>query len=456
MRLNRTPGPVAIAPGLVFFMLMCGCLSERSIPMRADDLLIVNAPQQAEQPNAREWLKQTHEQLARLLPQKKPTALLTSDLSDANGQPIDVFKHFHVNPNTLESLLLNSSGLQHTAQATGGDFDPDAPPPAWPGYEQIWIPVDKDFSLAGWIAFAKRDGQIIDADCIVILPGILGHNAIARTKAVADALLQSGLHVLALELRGHGQTDLKYPNVPYTFGPFETTDLLLVSEWLESQPHIRRTGLIGFCWGSNHALITAWYDSLVGAHESISPTLAPHMRQVSARPHYSAGMIAYSPVLRFEEIIDDVRSPRSFFWHPLLGPLQNTIIARSAAKHYPHHQGCLYTLIGDELTRCELNSPSHVDDAIQFVRLLPYKRKSDGDKLARVRMPVLIVQGVNDPLARAQDVADLMSNVSNPNVAAIILPGGGHIGFAPYARAYFYSLMINFFSKGPAAVISDS
>ncbi len=67
-------------------------------------------------------------------------------------------------------------------------------------------------------------------------------------------------------------------------------------------------------------------------------------------------------------------------------------------------------------------------------------------------MPTLIVHSVNDPLQTAQEVADLMAETSNPNVAALMLPGGGHIGFQAWARRYFYNLIINFFDPrtGPA------
>jgi len=68
-------------------------------------------------------------------------------------------------------------------------------------------------------------------------------------------------------------------------------------------------------------------------------------------------------------------------------------------------------------------------------------------------VPVLIVHAANDPLAPAQEVADLFSRVKNPNVAAIILPSGGHVGFAAYNRAYYFSLIMNFFDPktGPVA-----
>ena len=57
------------------------------------------------------------------------------------------------------------------------------------------------------------------------------------------------------------------------------------------------------------------------------------------------------------------------------------------------------------------------------------------------------------PLGPSQHVADMFARVDNPEVAAIMLPDGGHIGFVPFARRYFYSLLINFFdaARGPYA-----
>jgi predicted alpha/beta-fold hydrolase len=84
---------------------------------------------------------------------------------------------------------------------------------------------------------------------------------------------------------------------------------------------------------------------------------------------------------------------------------------------------------------------------------LPRRGKPAGDKLEDARVPVLIVYAANDPLSPAQYVSDLIAVTENPNVAAIMLPGGGHIGFAAYARRYYFSLIVNFFSvvDGPRA-----
>jgi predicted alpha/beta-fold hydrolase len=88
-----------------------------------------------------------------------------------------------------------------------------------------------------------------------------------------------------------------------------------------------------------------------------------------------------------------------------------------------------------------------------MLRLVDYKNQSAGKKLELARMPVIIMHGADDPLVPAQDIAHLASGVKNPKVAAIILPSGGHVGFAGYAPEYYFSLVMNFFDpqRGAAA-----
>ncbi len=443
-----------------------GCFSERSFPLHDNDSVRVRTrPHDHGPKTTRAWLSEAHSQLKHLLPHGAPSALLTGDLLDAQGQPVDVLKHFKLQRDTLESLAGNFQGLEHSAQLTGSDFSRDLPPPKWPGCEDVWIAVNSNLSLHGLLGYARdRDGRPIDSDCIVLLPGLLGHNGALRTRDLTAALLRSGFHVLAVELRGHGQTDVKYPEVYYTFGTLETGDLMAVSEWLQNRPHIRRTGLVGYCWGANEALLAAWYDGRSESHPSIAPRLAPFLRPVSASRHYEAGVIAFSPVLRFEEIIDAMDPERSVLINPVLSSLQGTVQTRVREKAHDRYPGfdrqayigSLRKLIDYEFDRSETSYPGSAQDAMQCLRFLPYRGRSDGAKLADARVPVLIVQAANDPLACAQDVADLIARTSNPNIAALVLPGGGHIGFAAYARAYYFSLILNFFSpqNGPRTVQS--
>ncbi len=422
--------------------------------MREGDVVrMPSRPDSQTAPNTREWLEHATTHLRHMLPAERERVMVTNDLVDGSGKPVNVARHFDVLPDGLDSLFTNLYGMSHSAQLTGPD-DTGEPSPHWPGYDDVLVPIAGDFSLSGKMGMAARDGTPLDADCIVLLPGLLGHNNIRRTIDLADALRANGFHVLAIELRGLGQTNRRHPDKYYTFGVYEAADLLIVSEWLQSQPHVKRTGLVGFCWGANQALITAWYDSASLSHPSFSPRLVPLMRQVSSKGHFEAGIIAFSPVLRFEEVIEALRTPQAMGKHPVLASLQGTVRNRMLLKHHPAPDGNLGRLHVLELSHTEMAFAEGQQDSFDFLRLSPYKGRSDFDKLANCDMPVLIVQAANDPLAPAQAVADLFARLKNPNVAGVITPGGGHVGFAAYARGYYFSLIVNFFDaqRGPVAV----
>ncbi len=427
--------------------MILGQFSEQSFPFDAADQVRIPAHPGI---GVRPWLRRVHERLGSLLPPSRAPALLTEDLVDRAGGPVDVFGHFGIKPDRLATLRGNWDGLAHTAQATGADSEPGVPTPPWPGYEDIWIPVGEGVEVSGRIGYALDGNVVRDADCMVVLPGLLGDNNVLRTRDLCDALRSCGFHALALEFRGHGRTLIGRPELFYGFAVLETIDLLAVSRWLEAQPHVRRTGLIGFCWGANHALMAARYDASHEKHPSVNPALAAVLPGVPEHRHYSAGVMALSPVLRFEELIAALETPWSKFKHPVLSGLQNNIRTRMKYRKTDDTSGSLRRCIDYEFSHNALRYPEGFNDAVKFLRLLPYGDLPDHEKLANVRIPTLIVFAANDPLSKSQDVADLMAKTSNPNAGAIVLPGGGHIGFAPYAKGYYYNLIVNFFDPSCA------
>jgi len=453
---RKTIGVIVL---LAFFSVNSGCFQETSFPMRDRDLVRIHMDRPpTNQRTARSWLHQAHNQLSHLLPSKARLTLLTEDMVNPDGTPRDVFRHFVKPKESLNYLMLNYYAMEQTAQVVGPGIGVDRIPPAWPGFEQIWIPVDDDLELSGRIGLAKKDGKPIKANCIVILPGMWGDNSIKRTRDLALALLDSGFHVLALELRGHGRTETRYPDAYYTFGIQETQDLMKVSEWLEDHPYINRIGLVAFCWGTNHAMLAAWYDGRKSDDPSISDRIRRILGPVSPRRHFTAGIIGFSPVLRWEDFMDCADTPRFVTQDPAIYFYQGTLRERSERKGYLDHDGNLRRLINQEFAHSCLTSSINVYEAYDFLRFLPYRGLDDGDKMEFARTPVLIVHAANDPLLPAQDIADLIAQTSNPNVAAIILPGGGHIGFPAYDRTYYFSLIINYFDpqNGIAAYINNA
>ncbi len=440
---------LAVSVAWLSLLPLVGCFSQRAIPMKPGDIVHIqtagltsSSPRPAD---TRHWLQDAHTQLKTLLPGLAKSALLTEDLADSDGKPVDVFQHFGIDPAHLQLLLFNWMGLSHTAQACGTGVTIETPAPPWPGFADTWIPIHDNLKLGGRIGYAQRHGERIEADCIVILGGLYGDNGTYRTRDLAMALRREGFHVLALELRGAGQTEASYPSVAYSFGVQETHDLMTVSTWLEVQPCVRHTGLIGFCWGGNAALLTAWYDGAAQDDADVRPELAKLMPARSGRNHFRAGVIAFSPVLAFEEMIELLETDRDSVREPVWAGLQANVRCRAERKGYDDVEGRLGKLIAREYAAQPRDYPNHVPDGLRFLRLLPHPSEPVGNKLANARVPVLIVYGANDPLSPAQDVAQLLATTDNPNVAALVLPGGGHVGFAPFARRYYFSLIYNFF-----------
>jgi len=405
----------------------------------------------------RQWLISAHRQLEHLLPERGRRVLLTDQMADPNGQPTDVYEYFGRPPWTLNKLTKNWHGMVHTAQAVSRAEAVDQPAPPWPGFRTVWIPVAPGVRLHGRLALADGpDSNPVPADCIVLIPGFLGDNAVKRTRDLALALHGRGFHVLAVELRGHGRVEHYFPRIYYNFGVIGTQDLLRVSEWLQDTYQvIQKTGLIGFCWGANHAMVAAWYDGCPPNHPSITHAVAEHLDPPSARSHYTAGVMAFSPVLRWEELMDRADVPQESMWQdPSMYFFQQVIKSRMRRKGHPEVSGSLRHLIDYEFARSEFGPSFPILDAYRFLRFLPYCDRPDGDKLECSRVPVLMISAVNDPFLSAQDLADLTARTENPLVASIILRGGGHIGFAPYNPAYFYSLILNFFDPRNGAAVA--
>lgn len=465
-----------------FLLLSCGILAllagcvfdERALPMKPDYFIPVQLPapeagdvsggivpvgQSAptRPSNTRQWLTTVHAQIEHALPERGRHVLLTENMVDAQGKPLDVYAYFDRPRWTLTKLNKNWNGMVHTGQGVSRAEAIDKPVPLWAGFKTVWIQVAEGVNLHARMGLSLgADGKPHQADCIVLIPGFLGDNAVLRTRDLAFALRDNGFHVLALELRGHGRVEHYYPDVHYNFGVIETQDLLKVSQWLQDEhPFIRNTGMIGFCWGGNHALLAAWFDGRRPDDPSILPRVAAHLEPPSGRKHYTAGVMAFSPVLRWEVLMEKADIPQNDMWQdPSMYFFQQVIKARMRRKGHPEVSGSLRRLINYEFARSEFGPSFPVADAYHTLRLLPHNGMPDGDKLEFARVPVLMVTSVNDPFLCAQDMADSVAQTDNPLVASLILRGGGHIGFGPYNPTYFYSLILNYFDpvNGAAAV----
>ena len=394
----------------------------------------------------REWLVEAQRQLEHLLPARHRRSLLTDQMVDSDGEAVDVYRYFGERLGDQSKLMGNWNGFLQTAQQVGADSYIDKPPPDWPGFEDVWVPVADDVQLAGRLGLVRSDSNITEADCIVIVPGFMGDLGGQRTRDVALALRENGFHVLALDLRGHGRTEHRYPDMYYSYGVIETRDLLRTSRWLrESFACVRRTGLLGYCWGGNLAMLTAWLDNRGEQHPGLSEHIALFHDAFTGEPHYTAGVMAISPVINFEAIVERTEQPRDLIDDPNTHFFQQTIEGRMRLKQFPNPDGNLRRLIDLDFSRSVFGPALNMTEPYQFFRLLPHNNHPTDDKLESARVPTLIVSSINDPFLNIQEVADLIALTENPNVAAIILSQGGHVGLAAFNRSYTYSLILSFF-----------
>jgi len=427
--------------------LPSGCvLSETSYPPSVNDLI---SPTKTASPggrSTRQWVVDAHAQFRHLLP-SDPEPLLTDDLTGLRRPPADVWSHFDRTPDSFNRVTANWGGMLQSAQSGGRPYQEYDPGKAWPGFQDVFIKTTDSHGVSGRLGWARSpDGQIIDSNCIILVPGVYGHNLTLRTRDMAAGLRASGFHVMAMEPRGHGMTAAKQPDLPFTFGVLETCDLIAAAAWLENQPHVRETGAIGHSWGANTTLLAAWFQDREPGDPDISPELARHLPALPPGRHLQAGVIAVSCIPRFEFVLDQLETPRSVFADPGLNNLQNTVRRRMKDRGSNDRSGSLRSLIAFEFSRSVLNYPSSVDDGLRFLRLMPHKDQTVGPKLERCRVPVLIVHSGNDPLIPVVDAADFLKGVRNPQVAALIMAGGGHVGYLPYARQYMFNMVVDFFA----------
>lgn len=427
--------------------LLCatGCANERSFPIDPQRVVRPYATRGSDPLTTQQWLVRTHAELAATLPAGEPAPLLSPQLRAHPGS-IDVFRHFGIDGGALHTLLGNWRGLLETAQVTPRHAI-DGDPEPWTDFSDVWIPVAPGVELSGRLGIATQHDTPRYADCVIVLPGILGDKGVLRTRDICTALRESGTHVLALDLRGVGQTLAKHPEVYSTFGVLEAGDLLAVDEWLCDKPFVRHCGIVGFCWGANQALLTAWEDGRDDDDPAVLPRIREKLRPRTLRTHFEAGIIAFSPVLRFEEILDQCARQHAAIIDPVFAGLQDRIREHMQRRGYPNPNGDFHDLLREEVSRSAFGTAEVYEDGLEYLRLMPYKGRQVSAKLDRARVPLLIVHAANDPLSNAQDIADFFTRSANPRVAGVILPRGGHDGFVVYARDYFYSLVLGFFDR---------
>lgn len=448
-----------LLPLLVLFLSLPGCFSEQNFP--PDFSRLVHLPN-TDHLTTRAWAARIHQAAKPLLPRGRDEAITTDDLSigtDPAGAaiPINLWQHFNLHPDELDNPFLNLRALEQTAQTvspTPTFSNGRIQRPEWNGFHEIELPVN---GVTLYARLGTPDKQTeIPGSWVIFTHGLFGSLDGKDVINHVQALRRAGHHVLAVEMRGHGQTHFSHPEYAITFGLEESGDLLAAARWLKAAHGATRVGLVCFSLTGVEALLTAWLDGRTPVTDlrdlPLHTLLPPH----EAQPAFNAGMFVVSAPVGLMEVAGRFETHYSLLDAPTKATFQNHVTQRLA--YYKFGPGySMWDLVRYEFVRSPLNQlyPSFNaarPDMQTFLDLSRDNWKSGAARMENIRVPVLLLNAANDPLGCAQGVANLFARQHNPNIGVILTKEGGHIGYSAYNVDYYFSLMLNFFDPATAPV----
>lgn len=281
---------------------------------------------------------------------------------------------------------------------------------------------------AGRIPLERRrvdtpDGDFLDLDftpdpgprapIALVLHGLEGHMRRPYASGVLSRLFDSGVRGVGLNFRGCGGE----PNRTARFyHAGDTGDLATVVEHLRRRHPGRAIGMIGFSLGGNVVL------KYLGERGADSPVAA-----------------AATICVPF-----DLAASCDRIGHGFMGGLYTTYFLRSLWRKVRAKQALLDGIIDIE-PALHARTLREFDDAMTaplhgFADADDYYARSDVRPfLPRIRVPALLIQSRDDPIASPNAIPDEQV-ASNPHLVASFAPGGGHVGFVEGATPWRASI----------------
>lgn len=289
---------------LLATLALAGCFSEGSFPMNPRRLVAIDPPTPR---TTDHWARIAHTHAAKRLPLWSQDALTSPGLR----QPTSVAGALNTADLHHDHLLANYAGLMHSAQVVS-DGIPSITPANWPNTTAVDVPTHDGLTLRAYLRKPAKD--TLNRSYIVITHGLFGTLDGIDCDHQVNALTQAGHHVLALEMRAHGNNRKAHPNTPMTFGIHEAQDLLAASRYLRNTHNARRVGLLAFSITAHEGLLAACLDS--NTPPSPAPPLLPSVPPRSTTPAFDAGMFLVSPPLNLTAITQNLDQPRNLLTGP--------------------------------------------------------------------------------------------------------------------------------------------
>lgn len=434
-----------------------GCFAERSFAVREEQLVDWH-PSAAQRADTPVWTASAASALQRKLPPLSSREVVTSNEVSNLGRPLDVCRLYHLNPEHLDSLAFNLAGLAQTAQVSPPG-DRKAVDDPWPGFVDVEIAMPDGLVLCGRAA-EPLVNDVADS-WVIETHGLFASQQGKEARNVSEALRRYGHHVLAIDMRGHGQTERRNPDYPTTFGASEVGDLIEVARWLRRERGARQVGLLTYSITAQQAMVAAWADGGgAGADDAADGSSDSPMLRALPRPRRQPAfdrVMAVAPPINLIDYADSLERRYEVVESPVRATFQQRIAERLAARGEPPAHS-MWQYARHELGRSAWAAHypdrgamiADLTNLVDFGTDLP----AGAARLERVRVPLLVVASANDPLGSAQSTVDLLVRVRNPNVGLMLLPEGGHTGLSAMSAPYFHSLVRSFFdpATGPVAV----
>jgi dipeptidyl aminopeptidase/acylaminoacyl peptidase len=277
-------------------------------------------------------------------------------------------------------------------------------------FEKVRFRARDGVRLAGWLG---RASAAEPRDAVVLIPGLYTSKDNPRIRARAVRLLREhGLHVLALDLRGVGESDRTFS----TPGWKEAEDIVDALQWLRDQAPVRRVHLYAESLAASAAIVAAGLEARAGRRLLEGRILAMSPYADAAR---IVDLYGRSDPRTTELGADFVAVQRSF--NALLR-LQGykggrfDAYNRDAARHY--------RVDVDEMLR----------------------RSSPQEYVADVNVPLLVVHSRDDGLVPVSEAEALAARASaNPWVDVWVLPWGYHCLYEMAEPEWYWAVLRRLF-----------
>lgn len=267
--------------------------------------------------------------------------------------------------------------------------------------------------IAGIMAMHSTPGP-----ALIIAHGLMTTKNFDHIRQMAIQAYEWGFHVVAIDLRGWGQTAWT-TDAPSAAGYYEGRDIVAIARWLQQQDRVTSVGALGYSLGGASVLNAA------------------HAASVDESSPLNGGVIALSAPTEMLRAIDHIseapswRNPRFVMYHML------QLFLRQSARTFGY---------GPEL--------AHWNRLVE-ARSVPYygvdretfhSRASAVNWAQEISVPTLQLHAADDfmvPVDHAYAFRDAAEG--NPNVHVWVVDVGAHIAFTSVDTRWFNSVIRRWF-----------